>query len=104
MTAGLDIELPIAETPPEEKIPRVMRINQKTIPAEDRKTSFNGTILPLTWNEARMESTRCLTCGSRSKITHLDDCQTCWLCHAYCPVEAITMTPVKMVRPMTGWG
>ena len=104
MTEGLDIDRPLAETPPEEKIPEVGRINRKIIPAEDRKTNFKATILQLTWNEARMESTRCLTCGNQSKIIHLDDCQTCWLCHAYCPVEAITMTPVKMIRPMTGWG
>lgn len=41
---------------------------------------------------------------SRPEIKHPDDCQTCWLCHAYCPVEAITISPVKLVRPVTGWG
>jgi len=104
MSAGLDKLLPRAEGPPREKIPQVDRIDRQTLSPEDRKTNFQDTVLSLSWNEARMESTRCLTCGSRAVITHVDDCQTCWLCHAYCPVEAITISPVKYVRPMVGWG
>jgi len=104
ISSGLDKLPPRAEGPPREKIPQVDRIDRQTLPPEDRKTSFQDTVLSLSWNEARMESTRCLTCGSRPVITHVDDCQTCWLCHAYCPVEAITISPVKYVRPMVGWG
>lgn len=39
-----------------------------------------------------------------SVITFPEDCQICHLCKIYCPVDAITITPHKGVRPMVGWG
>ena len=38
-----------------------------------------------------------------SVITFADDCQICHLCKTYCPVDAITITTSKSVRPMVGW-
>jgi NAD-dependent dihydropyrimidine dehydrogenase PreA subunit len=40
----------------------------------------------------------------KSAITYQEDCQICHLCRIYCPVDAITITPAKCVRPMVGWG
>ena len=40
----------------------------------------------------------------KSKITYQEDCQICHLCRIYCPVDAISISPVKCVRPMVGWG
>jgi len=40
----------------------------------------------------------------KAKITYQEDCQICHLCRVYCPVEAISISPEKCVRPMVGWG
>lgn len=38
-------------------------------------------------------------------IKYPQDCQTCHLCESFCPVDGtITVSPVKCVRPMVGWG
>ena len=42
--------------------------------------------------------------SGQSKIAYQEDCQICHLCRIYCPVDAITITPVKCCRPMVGWG
>jgi formate hydrogenlyase subunit 6/NADH:ubiquinone oxidoreductase subunit I len=42
--------------------------------------------------------------GSTPKITYLNDCQTCYLCRDFCPVEAITVSKVRNEKPLTGWG
>ena len=42
--------------------------------------------------------------SGKSKIMYQEDCQICHLCRIYCPVDAITITPVKCCRPMVGWG
>lgn len=39
----------------------------------------------------------------KSQITYQQDCQICHLCRMFCPVDAITITPYKCVRPMVGW-
>lgn len=87
-------DIPVrAEGPPEERyIYDAERINRKSLPADERKTSFQGTILSLDSKQAHMESERCLTCGSRSKIAYFDDCQVCRLCEHYCPTDAISIT------------
>ena len=70
---------------------------------------------------ARINQDTCIGCGEcvlscpmdvlkldqeikKSSIVFPEDCQTCWLCYAYCPSEAITISPVKCARPMVGWG
>ena len=87
-------DIPVrAEGPPEERyIYDAERIDRESLPAEERKTNFQGTILTLDSKQAHMESERCLTCGSRPKIAYFDDCQVCRLCEHYCPTDAISIT------------
>jgi NAD-dependent dihydropyrimidine dehydrogenase PreA subunit len=39
-----------------------------------------------------------------SIITYPEDCQICHLCRIYCPEDAISISPIKYVQPMVGWG
>jgi NAD-dependent dihydropyrimidine dehydrogenase PreA subunit len=41
---------------------------------------------------------------SKATIAYQEDCQICHLCRICCPQDAITITPQKSLRPMTGWG
>lgn len=50
---------------------------------------------------AQIESSRCLTCGSKARITHTDDCMTCFSCELSCPARAITVHPFKEALPRT---
>ena len=68
-----------------------------------RHASFQETVLPLDWRGARMEAERCLTCGSRSVIAYLDDCQVCRLCQHHCPTEAIEVTEGALLGSLHGW-
>jgi len=42
--------------------------------------------------------------GTKVEIRYPEDCQVCYLCQMYCPVDAITITPGKTVPAMTAWG
>ena len=41
------------------------------------------------------EALRCMTCGSKSRITYTDDCMTCFNCELNCPSGAIYVHPFK---------
>lgn len=93
-----------AEGPPKEReIYHADRIDRQSLPAEERKTHFHEAVLPLTWKQAHMESERCLTCGSRSKIAYLDDCMACRLCEHYCPTDAIDITDGIVLGSLHAW-
>ena len=42
--------------------------------------------------------------AKKSVIRYPEDYQICHLCRVYCPENAITITPVKCLDPMVGWG
>jgi NADPH-dependent glutamate synthase beta subunit-like oxidoreductase len=88
---------------PKDMIAPVDRLDRHTLPADERKTSFRESVLSFGWYEAKMEAERCLTCGSRSIITYLDDCQVCRLCQHYCPTEAIDVTEGVLLGSLHGW-
>jgi len=101
--AGVAELPPRAAEPPAENMPVIARIERPVLPAEKRRRSFQATVLPLDRRGARMESERCLTCGSRSMIAYLDDCQVCRLCQHYCPTEAIEVTEGVLLGSLHGW-
>lgn len=68
------------------------RINRSNQESSNRVKGFQEVLQPLSTRDAQMESERCLTCGSRSKIAYMDDCQVCRLCQHYCPTNAIDVT------------
>jgi len=103
MHSGLDDRPPRATDPPKESIPVIERVKRRTVPAQERRRSFQDTVLPLDRQEAQTESGRCLTCGSRSVITYLDDCQVCRLCQHYCPTDAIEVTEGVLLGSLHGW-
>ncbi len=40
---------------------------------------------------------------NKAEIIYPEDCQICHLCHLYCPVGAITITPEKNIPVMVSW-
>ena len=45
------------------------------------------------------EAQRCMTCGAKAQISHLDDCMTCYSCELNCPYDAIYVHPFKEELP-----
>jgi NADPH-dependent glutamate synthase beta subunit-like oxidoreductase len=98
LTAGLEEKPTIAANPSKEKeIYTAKRIKRSSLSVEKRINNFQETMLVLTDDQAQMEAERCLTCGSRSRIAYLDDCQVCRLCQHYCPTDAIDITDGTMM-------
>jgi NADPH-dependent glutamate synthase beta subunit-like oxidoreductase len=60
--------------------------------ATARIANFEETMKSFTRAQAQREAERCLTCGSRSKIAYVDDCQVCRLCAHYCPADCIEIS------------
>lgn len=82
---------------------KTKRVDRTTVPAQEAKDNFDGTMQPLSWYEARTEANRCMTCGSRSTISYMYDCQACSLCVNYCPTEAITVAPGHVPSLLHAW-
>lgn len=40
----------------------------------------------------------------KAEIKYPADCQICHLCRMYCPVDAITITPLKSIPVVVSWG
>ncbi|MGX9416339.1 FAD-dependent oxidoreductase [Vibrio sp. RC27] len=60
--------------------------------AQVRVANFDETMQSFTRAQAQREAERCLTCGSRSKIAYVDDCQVCRLCAHFCPADCIEIS------------
>jgi NADPH-dependent glutamate synthase beta subunit-like oxidoreductase len=98
--AGLPL---VAASPPRDKIEPSERVERiLRAPAERREdlAEIAGGLPPA---QAQREAERCLTCGSRSRIAYLDDCQVCRLCQKYCPVDAIDVTEGVLLGSLHGW-
>jgi heterodisulfide reductase subunit A-like polyferredoxin len=65
---------------PEGKHPILKRVKQRTIPLEQRLSSFAEMNLLYTEEEAKKEADRCLNCGL---------CSECLQCVAACPAKAV---------------
>jgi NADPH-dependent glutamate synthase beta subunit-like oxidoreductase len=93
LEAGLDVEPKVAKDVPTENNLYIDDRQERTnAPADVRIKSFEETLQPLTDRQAQREALRCLTCGSRSKIAYVDDCQVCRLCAHFCPADCIEIT------------
>jgi NADPH-dependent glutamate synthase beta subunit-like oxidoreductase len=91
--AGLDAERPLSQdVPTGNNIYIDDRQERVNLPAEIRLQSFDETMGSLSDEQAQREALRCLTCGSRSVIAYVDDCQVCRLCAHYCPADCIEIT------------
>jgi NADPH-dependent glutamate synthase beta subunit-like oxidoreductase len=101
--AGSERERTVAVPPAKEKVETLER-NERTVrPAALRSHDLAEVTAGFTAAQARREAERCLTCGSRSRIAYLDDCQVCRLCQKYCPVDAIEVTEGALLGSLHGW-
>lgn len=90
---GLDVIPEVSKDVPNENNLYIDdRQERSNAPADVRVKSFDETMQPLTHQQAQREALRCLTCGSRSAIAYVDDCQVCRLCAHYCPGDCIEIT------------
>jgi NADPH-dependent glutamate synthase beta subunit-like oxidoreductase len=97
-------ETPVrAVEPPKEKVEVTTRVERRARPADERREDFGESTLGFSEIEAQVEAERCLTCGSRSKIAYLDDCQVCRLCQHFCPTDAIEVTEGALLGCLHGW-
>ena len=71
--------------------PRQERVSHPA-PSSD---PFAETLQPLDMEACFAEALRCMTCGSKSRITYTDDCMTCFNCELNCPSGAIYVHPFK---------
>ena len=92
-----------AAEPPEDKVEVTERVERRFRSPAERKEDFDEAVMGLTPLDVGMEAERCLTCGSRSKIAYLDDCQVCRLCQHYCPTDAIEVTEGILLGSLHGW-
>lgn len=92
-----------AALPPTEKLEMLDRMERAVRSAGERRTDMLEVTHGLSAAEAQREAERCLTCGSRSKIAYLDDCQVCKLCQKYCPTDAIDVTDGALLGSLHSW-
>ncbi len=87
--SGLDLKrdrIKIKEDPapiPEGKHPRIQRVKLRTIPMEQRLSTFTEMNIMYSEEEAKAESNRCLNCGL---------CSECLQCVSVCQAKAIDHT------------
>lgn len=84
---------------PEDKLPgegirHEPRHERAALPA-DNDNPFAEHTSPLDMEACFAEALRCMTCGSKSRITYTDDCMTCFNCELNCPSGAIFVHPFK---------
>jgi NAD-dependent dihydropyrimidine dehydrogenase PreA subunit len=89
---------------PGERIAKMARQDTRLVPVSERKASFREVKLGFDDDTTRLESQRCMTCGSKASINYVDDCQLCLYCERDCPQRAITVSPAKKVDPILAWG
>jgi NAD-dependent dihydropyrimidine dehydrogenase PreA subunit len=93
----------VAAPPPKEKIETSERTERALRPAAERRCDAAEVTGGFGGAQAQREAERCLTCGSRSRIAYLDDCQVCKLCQKYCPTDAIDVTEGALLGSLHGW-
>jgi NADPH-dependent glutamate synthase beta subunit-like oxidoreductase len=103
LSLDLDGERPQAAEPPKERIEVSERLERRRRTATERRRDFRESAMSFSEQEAQLEVDRCLTCGSRSRIAYLDDCQVCRLCQHYCPTDAIDITEGALLGSLHGW-
>lgn len=93
----------VAAPPPRDKLEALARCERAVRPAAERRRDVLETTVGFSPAQAQREAERCLTCGSRSRIAYLDDCQVCKLCQKYCPTDAIDVTEGQLLGSLHGW-
>jgi NADPH-dependent glutamate synthase beta subunit-like oxidoreductase len=90
---------PKVTNPPGRGIDPAPRLEPTMTPPKITRDDFSEIDKGLSMEDAGREAQRCMTCGSRSVISYVDDCRQCRTCAAACPVEAISPQPIKRIEP-----
>lgn len=88
---------------PKEGIEKKARQATPLLPVEQRRGNFKEVQSRFTWEAARQEAQRCMTCGSQAIIKYVDDCMCCDSCEYDCPVDAIYVSPEKYAPLMVSF-
>jgi NADPH-dependent glutamate synthase beta subunit-like oxidoreductase len=96
---GQDNEPSKVANPPGEGIPQAARTDTPQIPAAEAAGDFREIKPGFDEENAYREVQRCMTCGSRSVITYVEECRLCKGCETSCPVQAIYPAPVRRIEP-----
>lgn len=94
---------PVVAPLPNDRFETLPRVERAVRPASERRRDLLEVTAGFSTTQAMAEAERCLTCGSRSRIAYLDDCQVCRLCQKYCPTEAIEVTEGQLLGSLHGW-
>jgi NADPH-dependent glutamate synthase beta subunit-like oxidoreductase len=109
MLKGADLEGDRAVKKPEVPEDKLPGEGIKSLPRQERclttaqpEAPFTEIRKGLDLEAGFAEALRCMTCGSKSRITYTDDCMTCFGCELNCPSDAIYVHPFKerFVRTM----
>jgi NAD-dependent dihydropyrimidine dehydrogenase PreA subunit len=89
--------------PPKDGIAHWARYSMTPLPPAERLGNFREVRKAFDDDTARMESQRCMTCGSRPTIAYPEDCMVCLYCERDCPTHAIYVAPERSQPHMTPW-
>jgi NADPH-dependent glutamate synthase beta subunit-like oxidoreductase len=89
--------------PPKDGIAQWTRQAMAFLPVNERERNFREVKMTFTEDTARVESQRCMTCGSRPIIAYPGDCMVCLYCERDCPTHAIYVAPERTEPHMMPW-
>jgi NADPH-dependent glutamate synthase beta subunit-like oxidoreductase len=89
--------------PPKDGIAQWARQAMALLPVDERAGNFREVKMTFDEDTARVESRRCLTCGSRPVIAYPGDCMLCLYCERDCPTQAIYVAPERTEPHMMPW-
>jgi len=87
------------KNPPRERMTPMARIETPARPVTETIADFGEVKLGFDDVMAKMESERCMTCGSRPVVT-MADCKYCRACEVNCPTQAVYGAPVRQGTPL----
>jgi len=96
---GRDSKPKKVEKPPKEGIPKIIRIQTPRMVVNKIAGNFKEVKIGFNEDTAKQEVERCVTCGSRSIITYVEECRLCKSCETICPVHAIYPAPIRKIEP-----
>lgn len=89
--------------PPKEGVELRKRNNGALLKPEERVRGFDEIRAKLDDEAFEREASRCMGCGSKARITYVDECQVCAACEHDCPNGAIYVDPEKLVEPLVAY-
>lgn len=90
----------IVKKPPKEGIEKKPRQSAPVIIDKKLTGSFREVRAGFNEETALTEAERCMSCGSKARITYHENCMTCYNCEMGCPYSAVTVDPIRKVMPV----